>query len=190
MKHKLCLTLACLLAFILLLTCPAMAASPFPDVDENADYAEAVEYLKDVGIMKGDDQGNFNPNKTVTRAEMATIICNMLGETEDLTVSDEFSDVPTTFWANKYITRAKELGVISGYGNKKFGPNDQVTYEQVLTMIINVKGRTDEANKAGGYPLGFISVAEERGYTEGLLIEVGHNLTRWQVALILYNSLV
>lgn len=41
------------------LICPALAASSFPDVDENAEYAEAVEYLKDVGIMKGDDQAKM-----------------------------------------------------------------------------------------------------------------------------------
>lgn len=96
------------------LICPVFAAPLFPDVDENAEYAEAVAYLKDVGIMRGDDKGNFNPNKTVTRAEMATIVCNMLGETEGLTVSEAFSDVPTTHWANKYIAKAEELGIISG----------------------------------------------------------------------------
>lgn len=181
---------AIVLLLVRLLICPALAISPFPDVDENADYAEAVEYLKDVGIMRGDDQGNFNPNKTVTRAEMATIICNMLGETENLTTSEVFSDVPTTHWANKYVTRAKELGIISGYGDGRFGPNNPVTYEQVLTMLINAVHLENEAIEAGGYPDGYISVAEDYGYTKELSIPKGTAVARWQISIILYNLLV
>lgn len=173
-----------------LLICPASAASSFPDVDENAEYAEAVEYLKDVGIMRGDDQGNFNPDKTVTRAEMATIICNMLGETENLTASDAFTDVPTTFWGNKYITRAKELGIVSGFGNGKFGPNDSVTYGQVVTMIIQALGRGSEATEAGGYPDGFLHVANSYGYLDGISAESSVQMLRWQISVICYNVMM
>lgn len=169
-----------------LLICPASAASPFPDVDENAEYAEAVEYLKDVGIMRGDDQGNFNPNKTVTRAEMATIICNMLGETNNLTVSDTFSDVSTTHWANKYITRAKGLGFISGYGDRKFGPNDNVKYEQAVTMIVRAIGGEQEAQIQGGYPNGYLAVAEDAELLYNVYAEIGEDLSRADVASILY----
>ena len=125
-----------------ILICPAMAASSFPDVDEYAPYAEAVEYLKERNIMVGDNHGNFNPNKTVTRAEMATIVCRMLGETENLTISNTFTDVPNTHWANKYIAKAAELSIVSGYGNGKFGPNDMVTYEQAVTMVVRALQQT------------------------------------------------
>jgi len=112
-----------------ILTCPALAA-PFPDVDENAKYADAVAYLSEVGIMCGDDKGNFNPDKTVTRAEMATIICNMLGEADDITKTGGiFNDVPESHWASGYIAKAVSLKIISGYGDGSFGPDDTVTYE-------------------------------------------------------------
>ncbi|NBI11346.1 S-layer homology domain-containing protein [Colidextribacter sp. OB.20] len=187
MKHKLQRILVCFLA-LTLLTCPALAASSFPDVDENADYAEAVEYLKDVGIMRGDDKGNFNPNNTVTRAEMATIICNMLGETEDLTVSDTFSDVPTTHWANKYIAKASELGFVSGYGGGKFGPNDTVTFEQAVTMVVRAMGLEEIALDYGGYPDGYIEAATKYGFTQGLSVQVGEKMARNQIALLLYQT--
>ena len=185
MKKLRCLFMGLLIGGVLI--CPAMAASSFPDVDENADYAEAVKYLDDVGIMRGDNNGNFNPNQTVTRAEMATIICNMLGETEDLTVSDTFSDVSRTHWANKYISKASEFGLVSGYGSGKFGPNDSVTYEQVLTMVVRAMALEEEAIQAGGYPDGYIEIAHERGYINRLSAQKGESLTRWQVAMILYN---
>lgn len=186
MKRK-NLRFAIVLLLVGLLICPASAASSFPDVDETAEYAEAVEYLKDVGIMKGDDQGNFNPDKTVTRAEMATIVCNMLGETDDLSVSDSFTDVPLTHWANKYITKAKELGIISGYGNRKFGLNDKVTYEQAVTMIVRVGYGDEFAIDYGGYPNGYLIVAEEYGMLNGISLQKGYPMSRADISVLLYN---
>lgn len=183
----------CLIAGILVgvtLICPALAASPFPDVDENAEYAEAVEYLKNVGVMQGDEKGNFNPNNTVTRAQMAVIICQMLGETDGLTVSNTFSDVPTSHWANKYVARASELSIVSGYGDGKFGPDDQVTYEQAVTMVVRAIGDSDAAQRFGGYPDGFIKAASENGYLEGFFAEKGDQMMRWQIATICYNIMM
>lgn len=186
MKHKLQRTLATALA-LALLTGPALAASPFPDVDENAEYAEAVEYLKDVGIMQGDDKGNFNPNQTVTRAEMATIICRMLDET-DLTVSNVFSDVPTNHWANKYVAKAARLGIVNGYGSGLFGPNDTVTYEQAVTMIVRAMGLEEAALEYGGFPNGYIEVADMYGFTQGLSAQAGEKMARGQVAILVYQT--
>ena len=169
---------------------PALAVSSFPDVAEDAEYSEAVEYLRETGIMCGDDKGNFNPDKTVTRAEMVTIICNMLGETEGLAVSSTFDDVPKTHWANKYITKAVALGFISGYGNGKFGPNDTVTYEQAITMLVRAIGQYSAANDAGGYPNGFIYVANKSGYLDGISANKGDQMRRLQIAAICYNIIM
>lgn len=187
MRHVFQRTLAYLLA-LTLLVCPALAASPFVDVDESASYAEAVAFLKDTGIMQGDEKGNFNPNKTVTRAEMTAIICRILEET-DLTTTNEFSDVPITHWANKYVAKAAEVGIVGGYGNGKFGPGDMVTYEQALTMLIRCFGIQDVAENEGGYPDGYIRVAEDYGYSQNVQASKGDILKRWQVAIIFYNAL-
>lgn len=170
-----------------ILICPTLAASSFPDVDEYAPYAEAVEHVKERNIMVGDNNGNFNPNKTVTRAEMATIVCRMLGETENLDVSNTFTDVPATHWANKYIAKAAELSIISGYGNGKFGPNDMVTYEQAVTMVIRALGGAEFATDAGGYPDGFMSVAQTYGLVIDVQAEVGEPLSRADIAMIIFN---
>lgn len=184
MRHKIQCILAGLLA-IFLLTCSASAKS-FPDVDEDAEYAEAVDYLSNIGIFSGDDKGNFNPNTPVTRAEMATIICRMLGETENLPSSTVFTDVPIGHWANTYVGKAVELGIVSGYGDGRFGPSDTVTYEQALTMIVRATDLEEFALEAGGYPDGFIEVANDCGYTSRVSAEKGELLVRYKVALILY----
>lgn len=170
-----------------MLTAPAHAASVFPDMDEDAPYAEAVEYLNGIGIMQGDENGNFNPDKTVTRAEMAAIICRMLGETENLTTSNIFTDVPVSHWANGYIAKAESLGIIGGYGNGRFGPSDSITYEQAVKMMVCVFGSEQEANEVGGYPDGYIAIAEENFLLNGVSSQKGDKMSRADVAIILYN---
>lgn len=170
--------------------CPAFAASSFPDVDENAAYAEAVEYLNDVGIMQGDDKGNFNPDKNVTRAEMAAIICRMLYEDASAMDGTVFSDVPASHWANGFIIKAAELGIVSGYGNGKFGPSDTITYEQAIAMVIRAKGLDEYAVTAGGYPDGYIAVAQEYGFGQELTVSLGDFMPRREIAVLLYSTMV
>ncbi len=176
---------ASLLAGCMLLV-SAQAAS-FPDVDANADYAEAIDYVSKEGIIVGDSNGNFNPNQTVTRAQMAAIICRMLGETEGMEKKEDFPDVPTSHWANAYISKAVELGIVSGYKDGTFGPSSNVSYEQAVTMIVRAIGESENAQESGGYPDGFLFVAKERGLLVGLSKEKGVPLSRSDVAILLYN---
>lgn len=173
---------------VLLLTVPARASAAFPDVDENAPYAEAAEYLNDIGVMNGDTNGNFNPDQTVTRAQMAAILCRVLGETEDLpTDGDRFTDVPASYWANGYIVKAAELGIIGGYQDGSFKPGNAVTYEQAVTMVIRAFGYEDEASSAGGYPDGYLAVAQNLGLLNNVGRKNGKSLDRGSVAIIIYN---
>lgn len=93
-----------------LLTGSASAMS-FRDVPKDSNYSTAIEYVGELGIMVGDSNGNFNPNGTVNRAEMATIVCRVLGQTENLSKSNAFTDVPMEYWANANIGKASELGI-------------------------------------------------------------------------------
>ncbi len=159
MRKKL---LSVLLSLVLVLSlAPTVAhAMSFPDVPEDSDYAKAIEYISELKIMVGDSQGNFNPDKIVNRAEMATVICRMLNKTENLTTSNVFDDVPINHWANTYIGHAAALGIVGGYGNGKFGPSDTVTYEQAVTMVIRAIGKGDKAITYGGYPNGYLQAAQ------------------------------
>ena len=173
-----------------MLVYPAFAEGPFPDVGKEAPYAEAVKYLNEIGIITGDENGNFNPNKTVTRAEMATIICRILGETENLTAGGNiFFDVPLKYWANKYISQAVSMGIVNGYGDGNFGPEDEVTCEQAVTMIVRILGYENEAKFAGGYPDGYLSIAQNLGLLNGINVKKGAFLDRKSVAIIIYNSI-
>lgn len=177
--------LASLLA-VSLLTCSASAMS-FPDVPKDSDYSTAIEYVSELGVMVGGSNGNFNPNGIVNRAEMATIVCRVLGQTENLSKSNIFTDVPMEHWANANIAKASELGIVGGYGGGKFGPGDSVTFEQAVTMVVRAIGEGDKATSYGGYPNGFIQVAQEKNLLNGIQAVQGQGLSRGAVAMLLYN---
>lgn len=178
--------LAAMGLLLALLPCAALAVS-FPDVDENAAFAEAVEYVSEAGIMEGKNGGNFDPEGTVTRAEMAAIVCRMLYETENLPNEERFPDVPVSHWANGYVSRAAELGIVNGYDDGNFGPGDTVTYEQAVTMIVRAVGLEEVAAEAGGYPEGYLEVAKDMGLLEGINAAVGTDFKRCQVAVLVHN---
>lgn len=174
-----------------LMALPAKAVSVIPDVDESEEYAGAAYYLYEIGIFEGDERGYFKPDDPVTRAEMATIICRLLREDQNLTeTSTKFSDVSTSYWASPYIAKAAALGIIEGRGNGKYGPTDTVLYEDALTMVVRALGLEPLALEAGGYPNGYIEVACEYGLNNWLAAEMGDFMDRWQIAMIIYNSMV
>ena len=187
MKKQLLSTLLALCMVLTILICPAFAASAFPDVDGYEEFAEAVAYVKEAGIMVGDNHGNFNPYNTMTRAEMATLVCRMLNQIDGLNPSNDFPDVPINHWANPYISKAVELGFVNGYSNGKFGPSDNVTYEQMVTLIVRAIGGTELATKAGGYPDGYLSLAEQHGFLENIHAKKGEPLSRSDIAVLLFN---
>lgn len=167
------------------------AVGSFPDVPETADYLEAVEMLAELGIVKGDDRGNFNPDSTITRAEAATMICRLMGvEEEALAVkTSSFNDVPSEHWAVGYVTKCVELGIINGYGNGNFGPGDPVTYEQMVKLLVCAWGYGEMAEESGGYPTGYLQVAEDYGFAVNTSSMNSAPANRALVAVLFFNAL-
>lgn len=164
---------------------------PFPDVPEDANYAQAVLSLTQMGIITGDEKGNFNPNSTINRAETAAIICRVMGVEEEAKAMKDavFDDVPASHWAVGYVAKAAELGIINGYGNGNFGPGNPVTYAQMVKMLVCVWGWETEAKQAGGWPNGYLQVADQNGYTQGIEQNPHDEIARSTVMTLIYNSL-
>ncbi len=184
--------LVCLAVFFCIFYLSGQAfgkTNTFPDVPQDADYAEAVETLVSLRIISGDENGNFNPESTITRAEAAVIMCRMTGVGDILESTSVFTDVPPEHWAAEYISKAAELEIISGYGDGKFGPDDPVTYEQMVKMLVSAWGYDDLAQKSGGYPEGYLSVAEEFNIISDIPLKTGEYAVRKDVAVMVYNSI-
>ncbi len=187
--EKLKKTLALVMVFTMMVSTVAFAA--VPDDVKGTDYEEAALVLGVLNIMNGDDAG-FRPNDTITRAEFAAVVARALDLEDAAKVSGgttEYTDVPATHWAAGYINLASDMGIINGYGNGNFGPEDTVKYEQALTMIVRALGYEPAAKQKGGYPVGYLFIASNEGITDGIDATSGTPALRGDVAQMAYNSL-
>lgn len=144
-------------AMVLGLVSTAFAASPFPDT-AGIPEESTIALLKTLGLVKGDDKGLYRPNDTITRAEFCALVVRALG----LETAAQYLQTPTIFvdvtpahaWAYGYINVAVTKGIIKGYGDGKFGPQDPITEAQALTMVMRALGYKDSL--PGQWPLNYI----------------------------------
>lgn len=185
-------TLAVVLAFAMILSMGAISTFAYSDVEAGTKTDEAVTILSNLNILKGYEDGTFKPDETVTRAEMAAIICRTLGyesQAESSKGTTVFNDVAGDHWASGYVNVAQAQGIINGYGNGQFGPEDKVTYEQAVKMIVSALGYDLVAAQKGGYPTGYLAVASAEGITKNANGKVGDPAKRSSIAILTYNSL-
>lgn len=135
MKRKL-LALFALLCLTVSLTVPAGAVeyAGFSDVDGSASYAEAIRWAAEQGYISGYPDGRFGVNDPVTRAQTAAIFYRAAGS-PDVSGTTRFSDVQATAYYRDAAIWAESGGLISGYPDRRFGVNDSVTRQQLVTIL-------------------------------------------------------
>ena len=101
------------------------SGAPFTDVDPDAWYAEAVEYVSGSGIMSGTGASRFSPDQTVSRGMLASVLYRMAGSPQ--TEGAAFNDIPEGSYYEQAAAWANENGVMSGYGNGAFRGGEPVT---------------------------------------------------------------
>ena len=126
---------------------------------EDAYYQKALSLCTALGIISGYEDGSVRPESNVTRAEMAKIILTMLNITSMSKYQNNFSDVSESHWAADIIQTAQEAGIINGMGDGTFAPDGNVTYAQIATMIVRAMNYTMDAEYNGGWPNGYMKVA-------------------------------
>ena len=162
----------------------------FTDVAEDSDVYTAVQTLSSLSILNGYEDGTFGPEKDITRAEFATVVCRALGLGNPAKGATQFADVPADHWAAGYINLVAGQGIVNGYGDGNFGPEDNVTYEQAVKMLVVALGYEPMAAQKGGYPTGYLVVANTYGLTEGVKAPAdAAAANRGIVAQLTYNAL-
>lgn len=128
---------AVLAAVMLAISVPfaASAASAFADLDLKEWYYDAVIASIDAGYFQGDADGNFYPNKNITRAEFAMIVTRYCGVDANSAVGAPFTDVPKEEWFYGAVSWAYNNGIINGVSATEFKPQDPITREQMCKMI-------------------------------------------------------
>lgn len=183
--------LALVLALTMVLgTFTFVAAAPEDVVGE--DCEDAVARLGALDVLAGYPDGTFRPDQPVTRAEFAKIIVSALGVGEAAQYAagvTKFADVPADHWAAGYINVAVDLGIINGYPDGSFAPENPVTFAEAIKMIVAALGYTPKAEAMGGYPGGYLAVAAEEEITDGVNVVGTLAANRGAVAMMIDNSL-
>ena len=189
-----------ILAAVTLFTVPAYAAvddTGFSDVASNAWYAEAVEYVHGNGLMSGTSATTFSPETNTSRAMLATILYRSSGSPA-VTEAVDFTDVSTDAYYADAVAWASANGIISGYGNGLFGPNDPITREQIAAILWRYAGSPSaetgadfaDESSISSYAATAVDWARASGIVNGAennQFLPQDNATRAEVATILYN---
>lgn len=128
----------------LLLEKDVPVTASFTDVPADAWYAEAVNTLASLGIIKGIGDGQFAPNRTITRAEFTVIAMRFANVSADVT--NPFTDIATNDWYYTAVTSAVSYGWINGYSDGSFRPQATITRAEVVTIVNRMLNRTADRN--------------------------------------------
>ena len=174
-----------------LLTVPAGAADTtrFSDVSDSY-TATAVETLRLMGVLDGYSDGTFRPGAVLTRAQfckMAVFAMDGSSELGRYSTVTIFPDVKPSHWASSYINMAAKKGVISGFADGKFKPEQTVTAGQAVTILMRGLGYKDE-NMGGVWPQSYMAEAGTCGLLKSTGITSAYSaLTRAQAAKLFLN---
>ena len=134
--------LALVLALVMSLSLVTISNADFKDADK-IDYNEAVDVMNAIGVLVGDENGNFNAKDTLTRAQAAKIIAYLLlgnKTAEGLAGSGKFTDVAAGNWAAGFVDYCAATGIVAGVGDNKFDPNGSLTGLQFAKMLLIALG--------------------------------------------------
>lgn len=192
-KAKKFLSLLLVLTMTITLSVPMVSASEFTDVDTKHYYYNAIQSLVARGIISGMGDGTFAPEASIKRSEFAKMVVLSIGITNagNAVESSGFPDVPADHWAAGYVKAAHGQGIINGFEDGTFRPDENVTYEQAITMAIRAKSLflKAEAEKIG-YPDGYIQLATKYKFLKGIVDGVNKQpAKRGTIAQLMDNML-
>ena len=186
LKRALSLALATVMTLGLMVV--GTGAVGYEDVTSE-DNVEAIEVLQAVGIMTGDENGNFNPDNLVTRNEMAVVMSQLLNLNYNYyRGTNPFTDVPS--WAAPYVAACAAEGVTSGIGDGLYGGDQNVTAAQAALMILKALGYFQyQADFEGDWQVTTIRQASYINLFDGIDASAEEALTRNQIAQLVLNGL-
>ena len=174
----------------------------FLDLDGTQWYADGVDDIVDRGLMNGTGPVTFEPDSTMTRAMLVTVLWRLDGSHAPAG-RNTFTDVPGGQWFTDAVTWAAENGVVNGVGSGKFEPDGRVTREQIATILFRYAAKRydtsaranlsvfPDAGRVSAYAREALAWANAAGLVNGtdnghgLILDPQGDATRAQVAAIL-----
>ena len=190
LKRALSLALAFVMVMSLMIV--GTSAKSYTDADK-IDNQVAVEILGEIGVMIGNDDGSFAPDRDVTRAEMAVIITRILYgnnlNVDQFKNMNTFTDVPD--WAEGFVNLCASLDIIAGRGNGIFDPDATVTSAEAALMLSRALGYfKNNAEFGNDWALAAMKRATQVGIIGGdMVLQANAGLDRDDVAQMTFNTL-
>ena len=190
LKRALSLALAFVMVMSLMIV--GTSAKSYTDADK-IDNQVAVEILGELGVMIGNDDGSFAPDRDVTRAEMAVLITRILYgnnlNVDQFKAMNTFTDVPD--WAEGFVNLCASLDIIAGRGNGIFDPDATVTSAEAALMLSRALGYfKNNAEFGNDWALAAMKRATQIGIIGGdMVLQANAGLDRDDVAQMTFNTL-
>lgn len=151
----------------------------------------AMNKLNKLGIIDGYPDGDFAPDKTISRAELAKIVVNMAGKQSMIeemgSKKSTFNDVNPEDWFNGFVNVAAASAYLKGDPSGKFRPNDQVKQSEVTTVFLRLLGYND--NLPGKWPANYIGKSAQLGILDDITFLSEKAASRGEVALMASETL-
>ncbi len=189
LKRALSLTLASVMLLGMMVV--GSSAAGYPDVAED-DNVEAIEVVQSVGVMVGDENGNFRPGDSVSRAEMAVVMGKLLNlDYNYYSATCPFTDVSGVYdWARGWVGAAAANGIVSGRGDGIYDPAATVTAVEAASMMMRALGYFKYQNDyADGFEVSTVRLGTTIGIFDGVGSSATEPMTRNQVAQMVLNAL-
>ena len=196
LKKILALVLALMMALSVMVFASAKNLEDYTDAaDVSEDYAEAVDVLTGMGIFEGDEEG-FRPQDNITRAEVAALVYRVLtGDVNNVNVGlyedyGYFTDVPADEWYAGYVNFVANGKHVVGVADGIYDPDANVTGYQMLTIMLRAIGYGQKEEFEGdSWTIHVAQYAERLGLTNGLDTTLSAQLTREEVAYIIWQAI-
>jgi len=191
MKKWLCIISVVLLLAVVAVMLPAdriNKALAAEESDATGTFAvlDPLEYLREQGIMEGYEDGEMKPDNKLTRAEFAAILNRAYPDATESEEVHRFRDLSEEHWAFEDVCKATGAGWIQGFEDGSFRPEENITYEQALTIVCRVLGIYAVEDE---YPISYISEAMDNSISDGVDALIGETISRLQAGRIIVNAM-
>ena len=158
----------------------------FSDVTTGDYYADAVQWAVNHGVTGGTSATTFSPAAAVTRGQAVTFLWRAAGSPEPSSTVSPFTDVSSADYYYKPVLWASEQGITGGIGNNQFGPNVNLAYDQIFTMLRAAAGQSAASSD---WSAAAVSWAQESGLTDGLSFSAKADCPRSDVIYCLWKQM-
>ena len=154
---------------------------------ENGKDTDKVSELKKYDVVRGYPDGDMHLERYITRAEAVCMVFRMLDIELSEDLNSEFTDLEN-HWAEKEVMGAKRVGIIDE-SISSFYPDEDITYQEFVKLVLTALGYKVQAESMGGYPNGYLQIATNIGVTDGVSSKTDSFVTREDAIDMLCNAL-